>query len=64
MCLTAKAFGMFLSIISLDNISVDKGRVTVHAPDRDQVWLAVGEKWCATSKQQMHAAGGTVFAVV
>ena len=48
MCLTAEAFSIFLSIISLNNISVDEGRVTIHTPQSDVVWLAVGAQWCTS----------------
>lgn len=46
MCLTAEAFGIFLSIITLNNVSVDDGRVTIHTPQTDVIWLAIGEQWC------------------
>lgn len=46
MCLTAPAFGFLLSLVSLSQLTVDEGRVTVHTPERDIHWLAVGEEWC------------------
>ncbi len=49
MCLTAKAFGLFLSIISLDNVSVTAGEVTIHTPEDNVVWLAVGPLWCTAA---------------
>ncbi|MEP1200494.1 MULTISPECIES: hypothetical protein [unclassified Tateyamaria] len=55
MCLTAEAFGLFLSIISLHNVSVEQGLVTVHTPDRDVTWMATGALWCTTAPD-----GGTL----
>lgn len=55
MCLTAEAFGLFLSIISLHNVSVEQGLVTVHTPDRDVIWMATGAMWCTTAPN-----GGTL----
>jgi len=46
MCLTAQAFGLFLSIISLNNVSVEEKRVTIHTPQEDVYWIHAGEKWC------------------
>jgi hypothetical protein len=46
MCLTAEAFGLFLSIITLNNVSVEDKRVTIHTPDQDVYWINAGEKWC------------------
>ncbi|MEL6808837.1 MAG: hypothetical protein AAFO97_13750 [Pseudomonadota bacterium] len=55
MCLSAEAFGLFLSIISLQNVSVEQGLVTIHTPDRDVTWIATGAKWCTTAPN-----GGTL----
>ena len=58
MCLSSEAFGLFLSIISLHNVSVDQGLVTVHTPDRDVTWIATGAVWCTT------APGGGALAML
>ena len=46
MCLTAQSFGMLLSLVSMNNLTVEEGRVVVHLPDGDVYWLAVGTEWC------------------
>lgn len=46
MCLTAQSFGLLLSLVSLNNLTVEKGHVVVHLPDGDVHWLAMGPEWC------------------
>jgi len=46
MCLTAGAFGLLLSMMSLSNLTVDDGRIVIHLPDGDVHWLAQGGAWC------------------
>lgn len=46
MCLTAHSFGLLLSLVSLNNLTVDTGHVVVHLPDGDVHWLAIGPDWC------------------
>ncbi|MEL6463888.1 MAG: hypothetical protein AAFQ58_02875 [Pseudomonadota bacterium] len=46
MCLTAHSFGVLLSLVSLNNVTVGDGRVVVHLPDGDVHWLAFGPDWC------------------
>ncbi|MBY5931746.1 hypothetical protein KUV51_01940 [Tateyamaria omphalii] len=46
MCLTAQSFGLLLSLVSMNNLTVEEGRVVVHLPDGDVHWLAVGAEWC------------------
>lgn len=55
MCLSAEAFGLLLSIISLYNVSVEDGLVTVHTPERDVTWVSTGASWCTTAP-----GGGTL----
>lgn len=55
MCLTAQSFGMLLSLISLNNVTVDDGHVIVHLPDGDVHWLAMGPEWCTASGDAHHA---------
>lgn len=54
MCMTAHAFGLFLSIITLNNVTVTEDGVTIHTPDRDVVWRAVGAQWCTAAPGQEH----------
>ena len=55
MCLTAQSFGMLLSLISLNNVTVGDGHVVVHLPDGDVHWLAMGPEWCTASGAAHHA---------
>ena len=49
MCLTAQSFGILMSLISLNNVTVSQGHVVVHLPDGDVHWLAMGPEWCTGS---------------
>jgi hypothetical protein len=40
------AFGMFLSIISINNVTVDENRVSIHTPQNEVHWLSYGDQWC------------------
>lgn len=64
MCLTAQAFGMFLSIISLNNVSVEDKRVTIHTPEQDVYWIHAGEKWCLARPEAARLASLPPYVVI
>lgn len=52
MCLSSQAFGLFLSVIGLNQVSVETGKVTIHTPTQDVYWVAVGtEHWCTAGDE-------------
>ncbi len=63
MCLTATSFGMLLSLISLQNVTVDDGHVVVHLPDGNVHWFAVGAEWCTGAGHIEMALGVTTQAL-
>ena len=52
MCLTAEALALFLNLLNPELISSEAGRITVHATERDAVWVLTHEdEWCTMAPQ-------------
>ncbi|SHG91627.1 hypothetical protein [Marivita hallyeonensis] len=51
MCLTAEALALFLNMIAVPEISMEPGRIVVHAETRDAHWVAVEDEWCTMAPQ-------------
>ncbi|MBA83551.1 hypothetical protein ACSSNL_06495 [Thalassobius sp. S69A] len=51
MCLTTEAIALFMNLLSPDVISMEAGRITIHATERDAVWVQVEDKWCTMAPQ-------------
>ncbi len=51
MCLTAEALGLFLSIITLENVSIEEHQITVHTPEKDVYWMHRDQMWCTEAAQ-------------
>ena len=51
MCLTAEALALFLNMISGPEISMEPGRIIVHADTRDAHWVSVEDEWCTMAPQ-------------
>ncbi len=52
MCITAEALALFLNLLNPDLIATDAGRITVHATERDAVWVLTDEdEWCTMAPQ-------------
>ena len=50
MCLTIDALALFLSLLDPAIISSDVGAITIHATEREAVWVQLGTDWCTTAK--------------
>ncbi|MGH1355664.1 MAG: hypothetical protein ACRBBS_11365 [Thalassovita sp.] len=46
MCLTTEAIALFLNLLDPEVISMEAGQITIHASERDAVWVQIEEKWC------------------
>lgn len=48
MCVSTAAFSIYLSLFGLSAITVapNAATITVHSPNGDIRWLAIGETWC------------------
>lgn len=51
MCLTAEALALFLNMISGPDITMEPGRIIVHAQTRDAHWVSVEDEWCTMAPQ-------------
>ncbi len=51
MCLTAEALALFLNMIVVSEITMEPGRIVVHADARQAHWVAVGDEWCTMAPQ-------------
>lgn len=51
MCLTAEALALFLNMIVGPDISMEPGRIIVHAETRDAHWVSVDDEWCTMAPQ-------------
>ena len=51
MCLTAEALALFLNMISGPDITMEPGRIIVHAQTRDAHWVSVEDEWCMMAPQ-------------
>ena len=54
MCLTTEALALFLNILSATEITMEPGRITIHAETRDAHWVAVDDEWCTMAPQIEH----------
>lgn len=51
MCLTTEALALFLNMIMVPDITMEPGRIIVHAETRDAHWVAVDDEWCTMAPQ-------------
>ncbi|TDK46238.1 hypothetical protein [Antarcticimicrobium luteum] len=52
MCLTTDALVLFLNLTNPDLIAAEAGRITVHATERDAVWVLTDDDlWCTMAPQ-------------
>jgi hypothetical protein len=51
MCLTTEAIALFLNLLDPEVISMEAGQITIHATERDAVWVQVEEKWCTEAPE-------------
>jgi len=51
MCLTAEALALFLTLVAVDHVTIEPGRIIVHATLRDAHWIAVEDRWCTMAPQ-------------
>ena len=51
MCLTAEALALFLNMIAAPDITMEPGRIVVHAETRDAHWVSVEDEWCTMAPQ-------------
>ena len=51
MRLTAEALALFLNMISGPDITMEPGRIIVHAQKRDAHWVSVEDDWCTMAPQ-------------
>lgn len=52
MCLTAEALALFLNLLNPNLIAMEAGRITIHATERDAVWvLTDADEWCTMAPQ-------------
>ena len=51
MCLTAEALALFLNMITGPDITMEPGRIIVHAQTRDAHWVSVEDEWCTMAPQ-------------
>ena len=51
MCITPQALALFLNLLNFDMITMEEGRITVHAETRPAVWVETGNHWCTMAPQ-------------
>ena len=46
MCLSTQALALFISLLDPQLVETEGPRVTIHATDRDAVWVYHEDQWC------------------
>ncbi|WP_323783948.1 hypothetical protein [Thalassovita sp.] len=57
MCLTPEALALFLNLLNPEIIEAESGQITIHATQKQAVWVLSGEQWCTDAPQQSGTGG-------
>jgi hypothetical protein len=51
MCISAEALALFLNMIAGAPVTMEPGRIMIHAETRTAHWVAVEDEWCTMAPQ-------------